>query len=543
MTSFIERETLSDVDLLLEARTGDESAVEELYRRHRESALRFARSLTDPVTAEDVVAEAFVKVLETIRSGGGPEVSFRPYLLTAVRNTYVSHVRRDARHVWVDDQRGLDRPTDADVTEQRHESTLLASAFAALPERWQTVLWHSTVEGEDHDTIGRRLGLKPNAVAALGFRARDGLRKAYLDAHLGAADERCRPYREQLAPYVRGHLRSRQREEVQRHLDDCPACTAGFLELSAINTNLGAVLAPALLGSTAAGYAALTAGGSGGLVGGGGALRHWIRANRTLTATGAAVAATVVVTAASFALVSALDTSEPGTGSGSTTAGASTSPDSPAGTSGPARDQESTGPATSDVRPRVPALPVVTPLPTPTSAVPSPTTAPPTPSPEDRSDVLVGPGGGKPVGSPSYAPTPPVGQPSPSETTPPTEVPEPTTHDLALTGKSWFWNGPHHHLQMTVTGAAETTALTIRVRNLESYSVHAEAQYVPGTCTTAGTDGDLTTLTCALGAVSGTFAIDVVVTGGQGALDATVRISATENLDPDPANDELHYTG
>lgn len=542
MTSFIERETVSDVDLLREARTGDEGAVEELYRRHREPALRFARSLTDPVTAEDVAAEAFVKVLETIRAGGGPDVSFRPYLLTAVRNTYVTHVRRDARHVWVDDQRRLDRPTDADVAEQRHESTLLAAAFAGLPERWQTVLWHSTVEGEDHDTIGRRLGLKPNAVAALGFRARDGLRKAYLDAHLGSADERCRPYRELLAPYVRGRLRSRQREEVQRHLDDCPACTAGFLELSAINTNLGAVLAPALLGSTAAGYAVLTAGGSGGLVGGGGALRHWIRANRTAAATGAAVAATVMVTASSFALVSVLGTSEPSTGSGSTTAGASTSPDAPAGTSDPATSEEPADTATPDARPRVPALPVVTPAPTPTSAAPSPTTTPPSPSPEDRSDILPGPGG-KPVGSPSYAPTPPVGQPSPSATTPPTEGPEPTTHDLALTGKSWFWNGPHHHLQMTVTGAAETTALTVRARNLESFVVHAEAQYVPGTCTTTGTDGDLTTLTCLLGPVAGTFAIDLVVTGGQGALDATVRISAGDNLDPNPANDELHYTG
>ncbi|WP_244931119.1 sigma-70 family RNA polymerase sigma factor [Nocardioides sp. W7] len=551
MTSSIERESVSDVDLIGDARTGDEEAIEELYRRHREPALRFARSLTDPVTAEDVVAEAFVKVLESIRSGGGPSVAFRPYLLTAVRNTYVSHVRRDSRHVWVDDhESSLDRPTDADVTDHRHESALLAAAFATLPERWQAVLWHSTVEDEDHVTIGRRLGLKPNAVAALGFRARDGLRRAYLDAHLGAADEHCRPYRELLAPYVRGHLRTRRREEVQRHLGDCPACTAGYLELSAINANLGAVLAPALLGVTAASYAVLT-GGTGGAVGlaGGSPLRHWARVHRGATATGVAVAATVVVTTASFALVSALGPSEAGTGAGSTSAGASTVPDEPSGTAG--IDSHEDPAPTLDERPRASARPGLTPASpsaTPSSA-PSGSTAP-TPEPSET-PTGAAPGGGKdtPTGTPSTAPTAaptpsttPT-EPSPTVTTSPTPDPVLTHLDLGLTGGSVVWYGPHHHVGMQVAGGADPTILTVVVRGLESYTVHSEAAYVPGTCTTSATDGDLSTLSCLLEPTGGSFAIDLVVTGAQGALDATARVSAADNLDPEPGNDELHFTG
>ena len=62
MTAFLEPDhATSDLDLIARARGTDPEAVEELYRRHRDAALRFARSLTDPVTAEDVVAEAFAE--------------------------------------------------------------------------------------------------------------------------------------------------------------------------------------------------------------------------------------------------------------------------------------------------------------------------------------------------------------------------------------------------------------------------------------------------------------------------------------------------
>jgi len=38
---------------------------------------------------EDLVSEAFVKVLQVLQRGGGPDVAFRAYLLTAVRRLRV----------------------------------------------------------------------------------------------------------------------------------------------------------------------------------------------------------------------------------------------------------------------------------------------------------------------------------------------------------------------------------------------------------------------------------------------------------------------
>lgn len=69
------------------------------------------------------------------------------------------------------------------------------------------------------------LGLAPNAVAALAYRAREGLRQAYLPAHLrdqNAAD--CHECATNLGAYVHDGLSARDRRRVDAHLDGCASC-------------------------------------------------------------------------------------------------------------------------------------------------------------------------------------------------------------------------------------------------------------------------------------------------------------------------------
>jgi len=67
------------------------------------------------------------------------------------------------------------------------ERTIVARAFASLPERWQAVLWHTEIEGARPADMAPLLGLTANSVAALAYRAREGLRQAYLQMHLSGA--------------------------------------------------------------------------------------------------------------------------------------------------------------------------------------------------------------------------------------------------------------------------------------------------------------------------------------------------------------------
>ena len=68
--------------------------------------------------------------------------------------------------------------------------------------------------------VGPLLGLAPNAVAALAYRAREGLRQAYLNAHIQARPPaECADTVPKLGAYVRDDLSNRDRQKVEEHLE------------------------------------------------------------------------------------------------------------------------------------------------------------------------------------------------------------------------------------------------------------------------------------------------------------------------------------
>ena len=105
--------------------------------------------------------------------------------------------------------------------------------------------------------------MTPNAVSALAYRAREGLRQAFLTMHVtDLADDACERTRAELGAYVRGGLSRRDAARVEQHLQECHPCTAISLELTEVNSHLRATLAPLPLGGAAVAYAA--SGGSAG---------------------------------------------------------------------------------------------------------------------------------------------------------------------------------------------------------------------------------------------------------------------------------------
>ena len=244
-----------DAELIEAVRSGDLEAYGLLYRRHAAAAANLARQLTGSrAEADDLVAEAFAKVLDVLRTGGGPDAAFRAYLLTTLRNALYDRARRDKKLEWSDDMTRHDPGVPwEDTAVAGLETSLAARAFHRLPERWQTVLWHTEVEQESPADVAPLLGLTPNGVAALAYRAREGLRQAYLQEHLanGVAGEH-RATVNRLGAWARGGLTPRQRARVEAHLATCPDCRALAGELKDVNSGLRGVVAPLLLGTAAA---------------------------------------------------------------------------------------------------------------------------------------------------------------------------------------------------------------------------------------------------------------------------------------------------
>ena len=178
-----------DAELISAVRGGDVDAYGELFSRHVDAARRLARQLVSAGDADDLVSEAFAKVLSVLQRGGGPDLAFRAYLLTAVRRLHVDKIRATSRLHTTDDLTPFDPGVPfRDTAVEGFENAAAARAFASLPERWQTVLWHTEVEGQKPAEVAPLLGMTANSVAALAYRAREGLRQAFLTMHVQELD-------------------------------------------------------------------------------------------------------------------------------------------------------------------------------------------------------------------------------------------------------------------------------------------------------------------------------------------------------------------
>jgi RNA polymerase sigma factor (sigma-70 family) len=247
---------LSDAELISSVRGGDVSAYGDLFARHRDAATRLARQLVSGPDADDLVSEAFAKVLNVLLAGGGPDVAFRAYLLTAVRRLHVDKIRATNRAMPTDDLTPYDQGEPfKDTVIAGFEGGAAARAYASLPERWQLVLWHLEVEGQKPAEVAPLLGMTPNSVSALAYRAREGLRQAYLQMHSAdIGDAECRWVHDKMGAYVRKGLSRRDAAKVEEHLRTCRKCTALLVELTEVNSSMAGVIGPVVLGSATLAY-------------------------------------------------------------------------------------------------------------------------------------------------------------------------------------------------------------------------------------------------------------------------------------------------
>jgi RNA polymerase sigma factor (sigma-70 family) len=255
MSSQDSKLTTSDTELIESARSGDTSAFAELWRRHYRSAARVARQFTSSIDADDLVSEAYARIFQRVLAGGGPTGAFRPYLYTTIRNL-ASSWGAASRDVQVDvieefeDERIPDDPGSWAL-----DRTLTAKAFRSLPERWQTVLWYTEVEGMDPHEVAPLMGLTSNGVAALSYRAREGLRTAWLQAHISHAgtSAECQWTMSRLGDRARNGLTPREKDRVELHLLDCAKCAVISEEVEEVGSHLALVMVPLLLGGVAGG--------------------------------------------------------------------------------------------------------------------------------------------------------------------------------------------------------------------------------------------------------------------------------------------------
>ncbi|MGY5008368.1 sigma-70 family RNA polymerase sigma factor [Streptomyces sp. 900105755] len=533
-----------DSQLIERMRAGDDSAYEELYRRHADAVRRYARTCCrDGHTADDLTAEVFARMLQAVRGGSGPEYAVRAYLLTSVRRVAAQWTKSARREQLVDDfalfaaqaGRGPEVP-DADTLDlgadvramHEAEQSMAMQAFRSLPERWQAVLWHTEVEDESPSEVAVLFGLDANGTRVLASRAREGLKQAYLQAHVSAAlidDEECARYADQLGGYARRKLRVRAERGLRKHLEECARCRLAAAQIEEVASGIPAVVPVAVIGwFGAAGYAkalgiiaggagvgaagaAAAAGGSSGGAGGG---AGGAAASEGLAGpVKAGIAAGVVATAiAVVALALAND-------------------------GHPVKEAARPAPSAPAVRPETPT-PTPTPTPPTRKPEPEPVVLAPEPAPTPTPSPRPAPSP-KPTPTPTPTPTPP--EPTPTPTPTPTPPPAPAVYqwselrfdvtgdgtrpEMRLGDSSWVWQ----RYGVTVAGKEYGHGVTVHGRSSVTIDLNRQCSAYDAM---AGVDD----MTLGLGKV--TFAVYAdgvrlwqsgVVEGGQAAVPVHVDLT------------------
>lgn len=249
---------LADEDLISRTRDGSSEAFEVLWVRHAASGRRVAARFTRASDPEDLVQEAYLRIYSALSHGKGPDGAFRPYLYQAIRNIAISWAGKpqtDSIDVIAE------RSDGSDMSETVLENTVTAKAFRKLPERWQSILWYSEVEGMEPAEIAPLMGLKASAVSALAYRAREGLRREWLQVHVNAEDvpHECRWAAERMGDFNRGALRGAAKDKFTDHVSSCSRCMVLIDEVNEVSRKLGLILVPLTVGIPWAVFASMTA--------------------------------------------------------------------------------------------------------------------------------------------------------------------------------------------------------------------------------------------------------------------------------------------
>jgi RNA polymerase sigma-70 factor (ECF subfamily) len=182
---------VSDVDVMLRVKTGDESAFAYLVQKYRRPMVGFMYRLChNPSTAEELAQEVFLRVYRS-RTSYEPSAKFTTWLYRIATNLAVNHAR-DTRHERPENTVRLDEPdqetgTTPDLADgsinaeeqilKRERLAAIRGVVNALPERQRIAVIMHKYQQMDYREIAGVLKLSESATKSLLFRAYETLRQ------------------------------------------------------------------------------------------------------------------------------------------------------------------------------------------------------------------------------------------------------------------------------------------------------------------------------------------------------------------------------
>ncbi len=182
---------LSDAEVMLRVKAGDDPAFEYLVQKYRRPMISFMyRMARNSAAAEELAQEVFLRVY---RSRGSYEASakFTTWLYRIATNLAVNYAR-DTRHERPENTVSLDEPDDntglpmdipdgsltaEEMLVRRERLAAIRQGVQALPERQRLAVVMHKYQQMDYRQIAEVLKLSESATKSLLFRAYETLRE------------------------------------------------------------------------------------------------------------------------------------------------------------------------------------------------------------------------------------------------------------------------------------------------------------------------------------------------------------------------------
>ena len=187
--------SMSDAEIMLRVREGDDSAFDLLVHKYHKPIVHFMfRMVHNQAVAEELAQEVFLRVYRS-RQTYRAEARFTTWLYRIATNLGVNHARdtkheRAAQNVYLDqaDPETGTTPDVADTTATVEQEMVkdermraIRQHVLALPERQRTAVLMHKYQGLDYKQIGEVLKLSESATKSLLFRAYQTLRERLKD--------------------------------------------------------------------------------------------------------------------------------------------------------------------------------------------------------------------------------------------------------------------------------------------------------------------------------------------------------------------------
>ena len=187
--------TLTDADLMLRVKEGDDAAFEYLAEKYRRPMLGFMYRVTrNTHVAEELAQEVFLRVYRA-RATYNAEAKFSTWLYRIASNLSVNYLR-DTKHERPEMAVSLDEPdeetgTTLDLADKsldaeqqilrRERLAAIKRHIQALPERQRNAVLMHKYQDMDYRQIAEVLNISESATKSLLFRAYETLRERLKD--------------------------------------------------------------------------------------------------------------------------------------------------------------------------------------------------------------------------------------------------------------------------------------------------------------------------------------------------------------------------